>query len=94
MGEESAQNVGSEATAASKASCMQQGPGGAAPGNFLNGLHAKPIGYQYGRFKAVDKTLCYQYYFEGTGGAAPGKFLNGLHAEPIGYQYGRFKAVD
>ena len=37
-----------------KQSKLQQGPRGAVPGQFLNGLHAKPIGYQYGRFKAVD----------------------------------------
>ena len=38
--------VGSEATAA--------GAGGAAPGKFLTALYAKPIGYQYRRFKTVD----------------------------------------
>ena len=32
-------------------------PGGAAPGNFLTEFYAKPIGYQYRRFKAVDNTL-------------------------------------
>ena len=37
-----------------KQSKLQQGPGGAVPRKFFNGLHAKPIGYQYGRFKAVD----------------------------------------
>ena len=31
-----------------------QGAWTAAPEKFLNGLHAKPIGYKYGRFKAVD----------------------------------------
>ena len=38
--------VGSEATAA--------GAGGAAPRKFLTALYAKPIGYQYRRFKTVD----------------------------------------
>ena len=37
-----------------KQSKLQQSPGGAVPGKFLNGLDAKPIGYQYERFKAVD----------------------------------------
>ena len=35
----------------------EQGPGGAAPRKFLTKLYAKPIGYQYRRFKAVDNTL-------------------------------------
>ena len=39
-----------EATAASEASCSR----GAAPRNFLTGLYARPIGYQYRRFKVVD----------------------------------------
>jgi len=46
VGEESARSAGSEATAA--------GAGGAAPGKFLTALYAKPIGYQYRRFKTVD----------------------------------------
>ena len=33
---------------------LQQGSGGAVPGKFVDGLHAKSIGYQYRRFKAVD----------------------------------------
>ena len=48
MGEESARSAGSEATAA--------GAGGAAPGKFLTASYAKPIGYQYRRFKTVDET--------------------------------------
>ena len=32
----------------------QQGSGDAVPGKFLDELHAKSIGYQYGRFKAVN----------------------------------------
>ena len=35
---------------------LRQGPGGAAPGKFLTALYAKPIVYQYRRFKTVDET--------------------------------------
>ena len=36
---------------------QRQGSGGAAPGKFVTELYAKPIGYQYRRFNAVDNTL-------------------------------------
>ena len=51
VGEESARSAGSEATAAGAGGA---GAGGAAPGKFLTALYAKPIGYQYRRFKTVD----------------------------------------
>ena len=47
--------VGSE-VAAREASCGK-GPRTQPPEFFLTEFYAKPIGYQYRRFKAVDKTL-------------------------------------
>ena len=64
MGEESARSAGSEATAAgaTAAGATAAGGGGAtaagargrSPRKILTGLYAKPIGYQYRRFKTVD----------------------------------------